>query len=323
MKMLDVKNLTIDISTPNGTLRAVRGLDLHLGRGEVLGIVGESGCGKSITTMGLLNLLPKTATRSADKIEFDGKDLGGMSVSAMRSVLGNEIGMIFQDPMTALNPTYTIGNQLSEVYLRHKRSGRKEAEERAAYLLNRVGISAAASRLRQYPHQLSGGLRQRVVIAQALMCEPKLIIADEPTTALDVTVQAQILRLIKEIQFEIDAGVILITHDLGVVAQMADRVQVMYAGKSVETGTAADVFARPSHPYTRGLLSCIPNPDNPGHLGQIRGIVPSLIGELAGCAYRTRCDFASAVCRRDIPLRRSESGQIWSCVLPEGQEVAS
>ena len=320
--MLEVKKLNIDIATPNGNLRAVRDLDLHICQGEVLGIVGESGCGKSIAALGILNLLPKTATRKAALIDFAGNNLSQSSPSKMRNILGNDIGIIFQDPMTALNPTYTIGNQLAEVYLRHRGGSQREAEERASDLLNRVGISAAKNRLKQYPHQLSGGLRQRVIIAQALMCEPKLIIADEPTTALDVTVQAQILQLIKDIQEEIGAGVIIITHDLGVVAQMADRIQVMYAGQSVETGKTADVFDNPRHPYTQGLLSCIPNFNNPGQLGQIRGMVPSLLGELTGCSFRNRCEHACLSCREQIPYHQLSNGHGWSCVLASEDTVS-
>ncbi|MCY4261309.1 MAG: ABC transporter ATP-binding protein [Rhodobacteraceae bacterium] len=318
MTLLDVRDMTIRIGTQNGILRAVHGLDLSLKSGEVLGIVGESGCGKSITALGILDLLPKSAIRTARQILFDGKELSTFSAAAMRTVLGNDIGMIFQDPMTALNPTYTIGNQLVEVYRRHRGGRRSEAEERAIWLLNRVGISAARSRLGQYPHQLSGGLRQRVVIAQALMCEPKLIIADEPTTALDVTVQAQILRLIKDIQEDINAGVIIITHDLGVVAQMADRVLIMYAGEMVETGTTERVFTAPRHPYTHGLLACLPQPEMSGQLGQIRGIVPSLLGDPVGCTFRTRCLKAVNACRMEIPLHAPTHDHRWRCVLPTG-----
>lgn len=319
--MLNVKNLSIEFKTQNGVLNAVRGADFALDHSEVLGVVGESGCGKSITMMGLLNLLPKTAKRRADRIEFDGKDLTDVSPRDMRPLLGNDIGMIFQDPMTALNPTYTIGNQLAEGYLKHRSASRKEAKERAIHLLDRVGITAAKSRLTQYPHQLSGGLRQRIVIAQALMCEPKLIIADEPTTALDVTIQAQILRLLKDIQSEIQASVILITHDLGVVAQMADRVSVMYAGQVVESGQTTDVFSAPEHPYTKGLLSCIPSARRKGRLGQIHGIVPSLIGATQGCIFRTRCPAATEACRADVPHRTSDNNHSWRCTLSSAEGV--
>jgi peptide/nickel transport system ATP-binding protein len=216
------------------------------------------------------------------------------------------MAMIFQEPMTSLNPAYTIGNQLEEALLRHARVSRREARERAVSLLDRVGIPAAGSRLKQYPHQLSGGLRQRVMIAMALMCSPALVLADEPTTALDVTIQAQILHLLAELQRELSMGLVLITHDLGIVARIATRVVVMYAGQVVETGSAADIFARPSHPYTRGLLACIPVPGRARRgapLGTIPGMVPSLIGETQGCAFAGRCRYAIDACRRgEIPL---------------------
>ena len=312
--VLNIKDLCVDIKTPNGVLHAVRNVSLHVDKGEVLGIVGESGCGKSITSMAILDLLPTAAVRSKGTIDFLGKDLMQTPEPEMRAVRGDRVGVIFQDPMTALNPAYTIGDQLTEVYLTHRHSGYQEAEERAIFLLDRVGITAARNRLRQYPHQLSGGLRQRVVIALALMCEPELIIADEPTTALDVTIQAQILSLIKSIQTETGASLIMITHDLGVIAQVADRVAVMYAGEVVETGAVTDIFNSPRHPYTRGLMACIPTAGQTGRLGQIRGMVPSLFGELAGCIYRTRCDFVKSACRDQIPVNVRGDNHTWKCV---------
>lgn len=317
MSLLSVRNLSIDISTPNGVLHAVRGADFEVEQGKMLGIVGESGCGKSITVMGILNLLPKSARRTADSIGFMGEEIAGHTEREMRQLRGAKIGVIFQDPMTALNPTYTIGNQLAEAHLRHRGSTRKEAEDRAVHLLERVGISAARRRLSQYPHQLSGGLRQRVVIAMALMCEPRLIVADEPTTALDVTIQVQILSLLKDLQEEFGAGVILITHDLGVVAQVADSVTVMYAGSTVENGSCEEVISSPRHPYTKGLLSCTPRPDSGRTLGQIRGVVPSLTGEISGCAFRNRCPEATEACRGGVP-ERSSGGHRWWCTVPEG-----
>jgi peptide/nickel transport system ATP-binding protein len=226
--------------------------------------------------------------------------------------------MIFQDPMTSLNPVYTIGNQMEEVFLRHGKGGRREARERAEYLLDKVGIAAVASRLGQYPHQLSGGLRQRVMIAMALMCDPLLIIADEPTTALDVTIQAQILHLLADLQREYRMALVLITHDLGVVARMADRVMVMYAGRVVETGTTAELFAAPLHPYTCGLLDCIPIPGKTARgtkLGSIPGMVPSLIGTHEGCNFRNRCAYAVAPCAAPIALRERGPGRATRCVL--------
>jgi len=229
------------------------------------------------------------------------------------------MAMIFQDPMTSLNPVYTIGNQMEEVFLRHGKGGAKQARERAEYLLNKVGISAAAGRLGQYPHQLSGGLRQRAMIAMTLMCDPTLIIADEPTTALDVTIQAQILHLLAELQREYQMALILITHDLGVVARMADRVVVMYAGQVVETGTAEEIFAAPLHPYTRGLLECIPIPGKTARgeqLGSIPGIVPSLLSPIANCQFRNRCSHAFADCAAaPVPLREAAPGRASRCLL--------
>jgi peptide/nickel transport system ATP-binding protein len=297
--LLEVENLTLDLPLSAGTLHAVRGISFSARRGETICIVGESGCGKSLTSLAIMNLLPKITIRKADKMIFDGQELQDLNERQMSDIRGDKMGMIFQEPMTSLNPAYTIGDQLTEMLLRHRKVSRAEARDRAIYLLEKVGITAAASRLGQYPHQLSGGLRQRVMIAMTLMCDPALIIADEPTTALDVTIQAQILLLLAELQREFDMGVILITHDLGVVARVADRVAVMYAGEIVEEGTAEEIFNRPTHPYTQGLLDCIPIPGKTkrgAHLGAIPGIVPSLIGEIRGCSFRERCPYASDAC---------------------------
>jgi len=244
----------------------------------------------------------------------------------MSDIRGEKMAMIFQEPMTSLNPAYSIGNQLEEALLRHRSVSRKEARERAIFLLEKVGITAAASRLRQYPHQLSGGLRQRVMIAMSLMCGPDLLICDEPTTALDVTIQAQILHLLKDLQREFEMAVILITHDLGVVARLADRVAVMYAGEIVETGTASEIFSQPRHPYTQGLLDCIPVPGKTRrgeHLGSIPGIVPSLIGDIQGCAFANRCPAASQICHQDIPKRELSPGRSVRCVLEDSSQVWS
>ena len=317
MALLEISDLTIDIRTMSGELHAVRGVDFTLSEGETLCIVGESGCGKSMTAMAILDLLPSSAKRTAEKIVFDGLDLQTLSASRMRDLRGDGIGVIFQDPMTALNPSFTIGDQLTEVYLCHRKSSRREATDRAVFLLERVGITAARSRLGQYPHQLSGGLRQRVMIAMSLMCDPKLLIADEPTTALDVTIQAQILHLIKELQNETRAGVILITHDLGVVAQMADNVAVMYAGEVVENAVVETIFNAPRHPYTLGLMSCIPVPgkiERGGRLGAIPGVVPSLLGDISGCSFRTRCPVGDDVCANEIPVHLDSDSHRWRCI---------
>jgi peptide/nickel transport system ATP-binding protein len=245
----------------------------------------------------------------------------------MADLRGNGMAMIFQEPMTSLNPAYTIGTQLTEVLLRHRRVGRAAARERAVQLLERVGITAASERLAQYPHQLSGGLRQRIMIAMALMCGPKLLIADEPTTALDVTIQAQILRLLASIQRELDMAVILITHDLGIVARVATHVAVMYAGEIVETGTSREVFLRPTHPYTQGLLRCIPVPGKTrrrARLGSIPGLVPSLVGTIHGCAFRNRCPYAFEDCAKArVALTEISTGRAYRCLLPVGQCAAN
>lgn len=320
--ILSVKNLTIDIPTDTGTLHAVRNIDFDLRPGETLCIVGESGSGKSLTSLALMGLLGKSITPSADVMDFDGIALLNASQRSLRALRGARMAMIFQEPMTSLNPSYTIGDQLMEALLIHGGASRKAARTRAIELLQKVGITAAESRLSQYPHQLSGGLRQRVMIAMALMCEPELIIADEPTTALDVTIQAQILRLLVDLQAEMGMAMILITHDLGVVARVADKVAVMYAGELVETGLTADLFAAPSHPYTRGLLNCIPLPgktERGAKLGTIPGIVPALVGEVSGCTFRTRCPHASPACRGVIPQHATADGShAFRCIDAQG-----
>ncbi|NRB20657.1 MAG: ABC transporter ATP-binding protein [Rhodobacteraceae bacterium] len=320
--ILSIDNLTIDIPTSAGTLHAVRGISLDLKRGETLCIVGESGSGKSLTSLALMGLLGKRIVPRADRMEFDGIELTTASARTMRKLRGARMAMIFQEPMTSLNPAYTIGDQLMEALTLHGGSSRKKARARAIELLEKVGITAAESRLSQYPHQLSGGLRQRVMIAMALMCEPELIIADEPTTALDVTIQAQILRLLADLQREMNMAMILITHDLGVVARVADKVAVMYAGELVETGPVKEIFAAPSHPYTRGLLRCIPLPGKTKRgsvLGTIPGIVPSLVGDVEGCTFRTRCEHAAPACRGPIPLHSSPEGtHSFRCIYKPG-----
>ncbi len=326
-RILQVDNLIVDIPVASGMLHPVQDVSIHVERGETLCIVGESGCGKSLTSLAIMDLLPKAAKRSADRIMLAGEDIGHAGERAMADIRGNRMSMIFQEPMTSLNPAYTIGNQLTEALRRHKNVTDSEARNRAVYLLEKVGITAAASRLGQYPHQLSGGLRQRVMIAMALMCGPDLIIADEPTTALDVTIQAQILHLLAELQDEFDMGLILITHDLGVVARIADRVAVMYAGEIVESGTAHHIYNAPAHPYTQGLLACIPIPGKtrPGErLGVIPGIVPSLVGAMPGCHFASRCPLAFDACSRgQVAMRAgSESGHDYRCVLAMDQTQA-
>ncbi|MEK9571106.1 MAG: ABC transporter ATP-binding protein [Paracoccaceae bacterium] len=325
-RVLDVKNLSIDIPLAEGMLHAVDGIDIHVDKGETLCIVGESGCGKSLTSLAVMDLLPKKAIRRLERLDLAGASILDYSEQQMSDIRGSKMGMIFQEPMTSLNPAFTIGNQMVETLQRHRNMNRVAARDLAKRMLEKVGITAADQRLNQYPHQLSGGLRQRVMIAMTLLCEPELIIADEPTTALDVTIQAQILLLLRELQSEFDMGLILITHDLGVVARIATRVAVMYAGQIVEQGTVKQIFDNPMHPYTRGLMRCIPVPGKtkPGEpLGSIPGMVPSLVGKFTGCRFAERCDHVTDACRQsDIELR-AESGetQSYRCII-DAKEMA-
>ncbi len=317
--LLEVEHLYVDLPLPAGMLHAVRDVSFYLDTGETLSLVGESGCGKSITALALMNILPPRAIRRAETLRFEDTDLLRLPDKRMAGLRGAKMAMIFQEPMTSLDPCYTIGNQLEEAILEHRRISKQEARDRAVYLLDKVGITGADARLKQYPHQLSGGLRQRIMIAMGLMCGPSLIIADEPTTALDVTIQAQILELLASLQREFNMGMILITHDLGVVARVADRLAVMYCGQVVETGPTADVFAAPMHPYTKGLLDCIPVPGKtrPGEkLGSIPGIVPTPIGDLFGCSFRNRCPQAMAGCTRNVDLLALSPNRALRCLDP-------
>ncbi len=325
-RILTVEDLRVDIPVPSGMLHAVQGISFHVDRGETVCIVGESGCGKSLSALAIMDLLPGRAKRQATALRLGDSDLASYSDRQMSDVRGNRMAMIFQEPMTSLNPAYTIGNQLEEALLRHKRVPRSQARARAIDLLQRVGIPAAASRLGQYPHQLSGGLRQRVMIAMALMCGPDLIIADEPTTALDVTIQAQILHLLAQLQREFQMGLVLITHDLGIVARIATRVIVMYAGEVVEAGSADEVFRRPAHPYTRGLIECIPIPGQTRRgerLGTIPGMVPSLVGAFRGCHFAGRCRHAQPQCETgSVPLEPVSDGRHTVRCLRHGELAA-
>ncbi|MBM7335157.1 MAG: dipeptide ABC transporter ATP-binding protein [Alcanivorax sp.] len=305
--LLEIRDLSVTLPTDSSALRAVRGVSLDLRRGETLGIVGESGSGKSMTALALMNLLPPAARRQAAAIRFGDDDLAAMGEKDLAGrVRGRRIGMIFQEPMTSLNPVYTIGRQLIETMTIHGGTSVAAARRRAIELLEKVGLPDPASRLKQYPHEMSGGQRQRVMIAMALMNEPELLIADEPTTALDVTIQAQILHLLSELQRELGMAMILITHDLGVVSRAADRIAVMYAGDIVETGTTEAVLSAPRHPYTQGLLECVPGyrEASARRLGSIPGIVPSMTGEIRGCAFAARCPRAVPRCHQEDPPRR-------------------
>jgi len=313
--LLDLRELHVTLRSGGQRIRALRGVDLTLARGETLGLVGESGSGKSIACLSLMGLLPKGAERRQRRMELDGQDLALLGEAGMARLRGNRIAMIFQEPMTALHPCLTIGTQLTEVYRRHVGSDAAEARDRAVAMLERVGIPDGARRLAQYPHQLSGGLRQRVMIAMALMCRPDLIIADEPTTALDVTVQAQILRLLRDLQQQDGMALLFVTHDLGVVAGIADRIAVMYAGEVIETGPTRGVLRRPVHPYTQGLIACLPGGAR-ARLTPIPGTVPSLAGDLPGCAFRTRCRFAEPDCAETIPSAEAAPGHLYRCRVP-------
>ncbi|MBX9976115.1 ABC transporter ATP-binding protein [Cytobacillus firmus] len=304
-KVLEVKDLHVTFTTYGGEVQAVRGVTFDLYKGETLAIVGESGCGKSVTSQSIMRLIPSPPGRiAAGAVLFKGKDLTKLKESEMRDIRGADISMIFQDPMTALNPTITIGEQIIEGIMQHETISRQDARKKALEMLNLVGIPNPSERLKHYPHQFSGGMRQRIVIAMALVCEPEVLIADEPTTALDVTIQAQILDLFKDIQKKTGVSIIIITHDLGVVAQVADRIAVMYAGKIVEAGERREIFYNPQHPYTKGLLNSVPRLDLDGaDLVPIGGSPPDLFAPPAGCPFAARCGFAMEVCDRVYPYK--------------------
>jgi len=318
--LLDVRNLETQFKTQDGIVKAVNNVSFYVNRGETLGIVGESGSGKSVTSLSIMRLIPNPPGRiSGGEVIFDGQDLLKISEDEMRDLRGNRIAMIFQDPMTSLNPVLTIGQQITESLMLHLKLSAKEAQNRAIELLNHVGIPSAARRINEYPHQFSGGMRQRVMIAMALACNPELLIADEPTTALDVTIQAQILELIKRLQSELGMAVIIITHDLGVVAGMSDRVMVMYAGRVVEEGSTHEIFHNPRMPYTIGLLKSIPRLDNTSgqRLEPIRGLPPDLIALPQVCAFYPRCDFyKTGVCDTQVPpLRQVAENHNAACLF--------
>jgi oligopeptide transport system ATP-binding protein len=317
--LLSVEDLQVRFWTRRGTVHAVNGITFDIAPGETLGIVGESGCGKSVTSLAILGLLSRNGRVESGRAVFDGRDLIRQSDRALRSVRGKEIAMIFQDPMTSLNPVLTIGRQIREALETHFGMARKEAEAKAAEALDRVGIPSAKARIRDYPHQFSGGMRQRAMIAMALACKPKLLIADEPTTALDVTIQAQILDLLRALVAEENAALILITHDLGVVAGMCERVNVMYAGMFMETGSAERLFAAPRHPYTLGLLQSVPRLDaaRRARLQPIEGAPPNMLQAPSVCPFQPRCRFEVDLSRREVPsLVEVEPGHRVACFNP-------
>jgi peptide/nickel transport system ATP-binding protein len=319
--LLAIEGLKTHFSTDDGMIHAVDGVDLFVDRGETLGVVGESGCGKTVTALTVMKLVQMPPGRIvAGRILWQGRDLVPLDADEMRSIRAREIAIIFQEPMTSLNPVYTVGEQIAEVIRLHEGLGRRAALEKAAEMLKLVHIPHAERRVHDYPHQFSGGMRQRVMIAMALSCNPKLLIADEPTTALDVTIQAQILELLGELKEKFGMAVMLITHAMGVVAETAQRVVVMYAGKVVEEASVANLFASPLHPYTQGLIRSIPRVDTAAtqkkRLEQISGVVPSLLDPPPGCRFAPRCRFARAVCTAETPpLREVRPGHKVACVL--------
>ncbi|MED3951203.1 MULTISPECIES: ABC transporter ATP-binding protein [Priestia] len=316
-KIIRIKNLHVQFSTYGGQVQAVRGVSFDLHKGETLAIVGESGCGKSVTSQSIMRLIPTPPGRiTSGSILFKDQDLTKLSEKKMRDIRGADISMIFQDPMTALNPTLRVGEQIAENIMQHENISKEKAKEKAFEMLELVGIPNPKERLKQYPHEFSGGMRQRIVIAMALVCNPEVLIADEPTTALDVTIQEQILELFKDIQQKTDVSIVLITHDLGVVAQVADRVAVMYAGKIVEIGTRRDIFYTPQHPYTKGLLRSVPRLDlYESELVPIAGSPPDLFAPPSGCSFAPRCPYVMEVCDRMYPtstkLKESHQVHCW------------
>lgn len=314
--VLEVDNLVTTFDTDGGTLTAVDGVSFSVAAGRTLGIVGESGCGKSVTALSIMRLLPQPMGQIASgQIRLDGQDLVSLPIEEMHKIRGGRIGMIFQEPMTALNPVHTIGRQLSEVFLLHVTKDPKIAWTKGITMLEKVGIPAPVERMHEYPHQLSGGMRQRIVIAMALACEPSVVIADEPTTALDVTIQAQILELMQQLQRDLGIAIVLITHDLGVVAETCDDVVVMYAGRVAESGPVEQIFNNPSHPYTRGLLESIPRLSTPrkAELPVIEGMVPSLADLPVGCRFQNRCPYREDKCAEHPTLEEVAPQHACAC----------
>jgi peptide/nickel transport system ATP-binding protein len=316
--LLEVEELKTHFFTRDGVVRAVDGVSLSVGHGETLAVVGESGCGKSVTSLSILRLIASPPGRIvAGRVRFQGRDLLELSERAMRDIRGNDISMIFQEPMTSLNPVLTVGRQIAETLTLHRGLDRAAAKARAIEMLRLVGIPDPARRIEQYPHELSGGMRQRIMIAMALACDPKLLIADEPTTALDVTVQAQILDLLRQLKAKTGTAIILITHSLGVVAEMAQRVVVMYGGRKVEEAPVDALFARPRHPYTQALLGSVPrlrsslSASSKDRLAEIPGVVPSLKEAIPGCIFAPRCVYATARCRQSYPPLEQKAGGHW------------
>ena len=317
--ILQIRDLRVTFSTQMGELRAVRGVDVDVAPGEILGVVGESGSGKSVSFLAAMGLLPKSATITGS-VKLDGEELIGAKSKAIRSIRGRSLAMVFQDPLSALNPVHRVGDQIVEMIQSHQDMNTHDAEKRAVELLEIVGIPQPDERARQYPHEFSGGMRQRVVIAMAIANNPKVLIADEPTTALDVTVQAQILEVIQRIQQKFGTAVVLITHDLGVIARVANSVNVMYAGRNVESGTVQALFDHPSHPYTRGLLSSLPH-EGMDRLQPIAGFPPNMLAPPPGCGFAPRCQHATEVCTAEIPSLRPFGDLLTSCLRADDLQI--
>jgi len=317
--ILQIRDLRVTFKTQMGELRAVRGVDVDVAPGEILGVVGESGSGKSVSFLAAMGLLPKSATITGS-VKLDGEELIGAKSKVIRSVRGRSLAMVFQDPLSALNPVHRVGDQIVEMLQSHQDINTHDAEKRAVELLEIVGIPQPDERARQYPHEFSGGMRQRVVIAMAIANNPKVLIADEPTTALDVTVQAQILEVIQRVQQKFGTAVVLITHDLGVIARVADSVNVMYAGRNVESGTVQALFDHPSHPYTRGLLSSLPH-EGMDRLQPIAGFPPNMLAPPPGCGFAPRCQHATELCTAELPSLRPFGDLLTSCVLADDLRI--
>ncbi|MEM7169299.1 MAG: ABC transporter ATP-binding protein [Pseudomonadota bacterium] len=316
MSLLEIRNLSVEFRTAHGLFRAVDSVDMDVGQGDVVAIVGESGSGKSVAMLALMGLLPWTAVVKADHMSFNGQDLLTMAPKARRQIIGKDIAMIFQEPMTSLNPCFTVGFQITEAMKVHLGGTRQERRRRAVELLDQVGIPAPETRLSAFPHQMSGGMNQRVMIAMSIACNPQVLIADEPTTALDVTIQAQILELLLSLQRDRGMALILITHDMGVVAETAQRVVVQYAGQQVERRDVQGLFSAPAHPYTAALLDALPERSRSKHLPSIPGVVPGQLDRPDGCLFNPRCGFATDRCRQEPPQRSTDEGGAALCHYP-------
>ncbi len=319
MALLEIRNLSVDFATSSGAFRAVDGVDVTIDRGEILAIVGESGSGKSVAMLAMMGLLPWTATVSSDQMAFDGQDLRDLSAKRRRQLIGKDMAMIFQEPMSSLNPCFTVGFQIKEALRQHLGLERRARQQRAVELFELVGIPSPEERLSLFPHQLSGGMNQRVMIAMAIACNPKLLIADEPTTALDVTIQAQILDLLTDLQKDSGMALILITHDMGVVAETAERVQVQYAGQKVEEQKVRELFGTPQHPYTAALLAALPERATGKHLLTIPGVVPGQFDRPIGCLFSPRCQLANDTCREVQPAPKGADAAYARCHYPLGR----